>query len=213
MFMENLKSKIILRDLNENDFEDIEKIISDTWHYNDFCSQGNAKKLSQIFLYSCLVKQSFAKVAELNGKAVGIIIGRHDASYKKSFRYIWKSAVKTASLVSKKSGRKAAKIFLGVNGIDKELLKECNKKFDGEAVFFAVSAECRGCGVGKSLFNSFVEYMKDKKADNFFLFTDTSCNYKFYEHQNLVRRGQKEMQIELGNKKENMQFFIYECNL
>ena len=211
--MENLKNKVIIRDLSERDFEDIENIIADTWHYNDFCTKNNAEKLSGIFLYSCLDKRSFAQVAELDGKAVGIIMGRHNDSYKKSFKYKLKSVSQIISLVSTKSGRKAAKIFLGVNGTDNELLKETKSKYDGEVVFFAVDKDCRGYGVGKSLFNTFTNYMKQKKANNFFLFTDTSCNYKFYEHQNLVMSGQKNVKVEVNGKQEDMQFFIYEGNI
>lgn len=29
-------------------------------------------------------------------------------------------------------------------------------------------------------------------SENFYLFTDTSCNYGFYEHQGMVRRCEKE---------------------
>ena len=43
------------------------------------------------------------------------------------------------------------------------------------------------------------------------MFTDTSCNYGFYEHQGMRRRCEKEHLFHINGKAASMRFFIYDC--
>lgn len=89
------------------------------------------------------------------------------------------------SLYSSKEGRNVSKIFKSVNGIDKKLLSDNIKTYPAELALFAVSSSCQGKGIGKMLFESALEHMKNVNLKEFYLFTDTSCNYGFYEHQGM----------------------------
>ena len=66
------------------------------------------------------------------------------------------------------------------------------KTYPAELALFAVRSSCQGKGIGKKLFHSALAYLKQQGLDEFYLFTDTSCNYGFYEHQGMCRRGQRE---------------------
>ena len=46
--------------------------------------------------------------------------------------------------------------------------------------------------------------------DEFYLFTDTSCNYGFYEHQGMCRRGQREHLFQINGQTVSMNFFLYD---
>ena len=89
-----------------------------------------------------------------------------------------------------KEGRKVSGIFGGVNDIDKAL---------------------RGKGVGKMLYRKMLDYMRAHSIEKFFLFTDTSCNYGFYEHQGMQRRCEKQKTFEIDGKKAEMTFFLYDA--
>ena len=117
------------------------------------------------------------------------------------------------SLFVSKEGRKISKIFGGVKGIDEELLADCDKEYKGEVVFFAISEKCRGKGLGRKLFQTVTDYMKSQHISEFYLFTDTSCNYPFYEHLGLIRRCEKKQVIDVNDEKEEMTFFIYEYKI
>lgn len=52
--------------------------------------------------------------------------------------------------------------------------------------------------------------MIDQRLDEFYLFTDTSCNYGFYEHQGMVRRCEKEHMFNINGQLAKMNFFIYD---
>lgn len=55
--------------------------------------------------------------------------------------------------------------------------------------------------------------MLQQNIDEFYLFTDTSCNYKFYEHQRMKRNGRKNHTFKTENQEENMDFFLYEYKM
>ena len=147
----------------------------------------------------------------LNGKPVGIIlvkdIARHTCPLPNRFRQL--RAV--LSLYLTKEGRAVSKIFENVTGIDRELLRESGKNYPAELALFVVSPSCRGQGVGKALFRAALDYTGQQKLDEIYLFTDTSCNYGFYEHQGMRRRCEKEHLFHINGKAASMRFFIYDC--
>ena len=81
--------------------------------------------------------------------------------------------------------------------------------FQGEVSFFAIDENYRGLGIGKNLFESLLYYMKEQNIQQFYLFTDTSCNYGFYEHQGMRREHEKSLTMDIANQKQVMKFFIY----
>ena len=68
----------------------------------------------------------------------------------------------------------------------------------------------RGKGIGKQLFQSALDYMKEQKLNTLYLFTDTSCNYEFYEHQGMIRKGEKKQTLNVNGQSAKMNFFIYD---
>ena len=76
-------------------------------------------------------------------------------------------------------------------------------------VFFAVQEDQRGTGIGKNLLNGVLNYMQCEKINRFYLYTDSSCNYGFYESQGFKRKGEKNYSLS-PYKTEAMRFFISE---
>ena len=136
-----------------------------------------------------------------------------DGFRKVTVSYTHLDVYKRQSLYSSKEGRNVSKIFGNVNGIDKQLLNENNKTYPAELALFAVSSSCRGKGIGKMLFQSALNYMKQEKLKEFYLFTDTSCNYGFYEHQGMKRRLEKKHVFNIKGQQAVMNFFIYDYQL
>lgn len=115
-------------------------------------------------------------------------------------------------IVSFQRGTKRIKIFEKVNEIDKQLLSESNKSYPAELALFAVSSSCRGKGIGKILFQSALEHMDKTGLKEFYLFTDTTCNYGFYEHQGMIRRLEKEHTFHIKGQQKIINFFIYDSS-
>ncbi len=202
--------QITLRDYQKQDFKVLEDIIRKTWHYDEFSSPKTASKLARVFLSSCLTNYTFSRVAVDNGVPVGIIFANNKSIHKCPLSLKFQQIRAVISLFLSKEGRNASKIFGNVNGIDKQLLSECGKSYPAELALFAVNSSYRGKGIGKILFQSVLDYMNEQKINEFYLFTDTSCNYGFYEHQGMVKRCEKEHLFDIKGQSAKMIFFIYE---
>lgn len=204
--------QIELREYQKQDFKALETIIRETWHYDEFSSQKTAVKLARAFLSSCLTNYTFSRVAVLEGKVVGIILVNDIQNHKCSFSNRLLQVKSILSLYRSKEGRNVSKIFEKVNEIDKQLLSESNKSYPAELALFAVSSSCRGKGIGKILFQSALEHMDKTGLKEFYLFTDTTCNYGFYEHQGMIRRLEKEHTFHIKGQQRVMNFFIYDSS-
>ena len=79
--------KITLREYQKEDFQELENIIRETWHYDEFSSSETAARLARVFLNSCLTNHTFSRVAVWNGKPVGIILCKITAGYKCPLKY------------------------------------------------------------------------------------------------------------------------------
>ena len=202
--------EIQLRDYQKQDFKALETIIKETWHYEDFASSKTATKLAKVFLSSCLTNYTFSKVALLDGNVVEIILAKNITQHHSSFSNRWLQIKSILSLYISKEGREVSKIFSNVNKIDQELLSGINKTYGAELTLFVVSQTCRGKGIGKLLFQSVLEYMKQENLNEFYLFTDTSCNYGFYKHQGMKRQSEKKHTFNIKGTQATMNFFIYD---
>lgn len=90
-----------------------------------------------------------------------------------------------------------------------ELHSSCEWKFDGVLTLFAITRGCRGLGVGKELLNRLLTYQKAHGVTNAYLYTDTSCNVGFYEHQGFMRLGEGTIAVTKENVPSEMDTFLY----
>ncbi|MEG0615866.1 MAG: GNAT family N-acetyltransferase [Oscillospiraceae bacterium] len=207
-----MQTSVNFREFRRSDAAFLENIIRKTWNYDKFCTPKVAKQMARVFLASCLTEQTFTKVALIGEKPVGIIMAKNIVLHKKSLPSLFNLAKAILPLTLSKDGRQTTNFFKQINFIDNELLSSSGKKFDGEITFFAIGKECQGLGIGKNLFDFAREYLSNSGAKNFFLYTDSSCNFGFYEHQGMARLCEISPNLSLDIWK-NTHFFLYEGNL
>jgi ribosomal protein S18 acetylase RimI-like enzyme len=208
----NMQSNITFREYQKEDSSYLEDIIRKTWQYDMFCSEKVAKQMATIYLATCLAEQTYTRVALIGNKPVGIIMAKNIAKHNKSIKHLWNQCMCAVPLYLSKEGRATAKIFTEINALNLKILKQTNKNYDGEIAFFAISKECRGMGIGKSLFNMALEYLKEEKVKSYYLYTDSTCNYGFYEHQGMVRCNEATHDMPFKMKKE-MKLYLYEGDI
>lgn len=203
-----MEKKMVLREYQAGDAPFLEDIIRATWSYDRFCSPRTAKRMARIYLSHCLSRQTYTQVAVLDGVPAGIIMGR-DKRIGAARRFCARCTFAELMMLSCREGRTVLKAFSEVDAVDEMLLKKRGKQYDGELVFFAVHENCRGTGIGKALFEKFSAYIKSQKIKDFYLYTDSSCNYGFYEHQGMVRCGEEAFSVAIGIE-NSMRFYLYE---
>lgn len=201
-----MKSNIKFREYQKQDASFLEDIIRKTWNYDAFCSPKAARQMASLYLASCLAQQTYNQVALVNNTPIGIIMAKDIIRHKSSLRSSFYQFIEAFPLYLHKEGRKLLKIFAGINEIDLEMLSEDHENYEGEITFFAINEQCRGMGVGKSLFTNAMEYFKGCNIETYYLYTDSSCNFGFYEHQGMVRRNETSRHLP-GNSEMN--FYLY----
>ena len=78
---------------------------------------------------------------------------------------------------------------------------------------FALSPEYRGLGIGKKLFQCLLNYMQSEGIKEFYLYTDTSCNFGFYEHQGMKRQQQHKQFVNVRGQKGELEFYVYDMTV
>lgn len=190
--------KIRLRPLRREDYPAIEEIIRKTWKYDTLSKNSkDAGHMGRLYLRSCLIRATFACVAVYEGEVLGIILANSKKDkpkhqIRRNLSQLWAIAL----LFTTKTGRQIGKFFQRFDQVDRELLKNSPRDFDGEICLFAVKENARGTGVGKRLYSAALSYLKSQRAKSFFLFTDTSCTYQFYEKRGMLRLGEKVVEFQ-----------------
>lgn len=205
-----MNESITYRSYQNTDFDAIAAIIRQAWKYDAFTDEKTAAKMAKVFLRSCLAEQTFSQVVLIDGVPKGIILVKNTHTHKHTLWAWLKRSLSILSLLLTKEGRSLSKIFGSVTEIDKELLERCADTYGGEIVFFAVNASLRGKGIGKQLFAFAMEYLRAENIHDYYLFTDTSCTYQFYDRQGLTRRWEKAHTFLVKEQVGNMTFFLYE---
>ena len=208
-------SEIIYRKLTKNDYETIKSIISEAFGFHKIIRDKNLlKKALNIYLHSCLMETTFNEVAEKDGEVIGIIFGNCKNSLKKT-TYLVNSAIviwNSLSIACCKSQYKSnLKEYRKILTVYDELMKNRKHRFQGSVALFAVRESCRGYGVGKHLMNSLLNYMKTQNANSIYVYTDTICNYGFYESQGFIRLDERTLEIQISTTESApLNVFMYE---
>lgn len=205
-----MKNTVKLRELKKQDIPVLEDVIRKTWHYDEFATPKTARKLAKVYLASCLTNQTYTRVAEVNGVPAGLILGKNIEKHHCPLKYRLHQIFALCRLMISKEGRGILNFYKSVNDIDSQLLKQCNKDYKGEIALFALSPEYRGLGIGKKLFQCLLAYMKSQSISDFYLYTDTSCNFGFYEHQGMIRQQQYKHLLNAKEKKIEVEFYLYD---
>lgn len=207
-----MKKNLAFRELRKSDYSTIEEMIIHTWEYDKRCKKRQtAKFMAKCYLYDCLAQHTFSKVAVYHNSVIGVILGRSNKAYQKKnvFQYKIQSRWLKFLLALSKDGCFGGEIFSKIEKVDQNLLSKCNQNFGGELVFFVVDDTQRGLGIGKIFLHYLKEYMQKQRIYSFYLFTDTACNYQFYESQGFQKMGEKQFDP-IKNDNKNARFFIYQ---
>ena len=93
------------------------------------------------------------------------------------------------------------------------MFKEQGEKFDGELIYLNIMRNKKGKGLGSRLWEDTKAYMQNSGGKNFFFFTDTTCDYKFYEKKGCQRIAASEKILDMGGQRKRMEMYIYKYEL
>ncbi|MCF2717551.1 GNAT family N-acetyltransferase [Paenibacillus sp. UKAQ_18] len=206
-----------IRDIRKEDIEPIKAIIADTWNAKDFIEDESIinAAVTMMFISPILNRSTFGRVATLDGEVIGVIFGSRvgEATSYRLLQEDYTSELLQLLNLNDIEQKVFVELTSMTNEANSKLIRGKENEFQGCLEFFAVSEEARGKKVGKKLFNELISYLRDTKANKIYLYTDTMCNYGFYDHNGFVRLDEKATVFNLPIGKLENTNFIYEYKL
>lgn len=203
-------TNIVFREIDERDYENLEKIICKTWEFDKDCTEKTAVILSKAYLSNCLKNQTYTEVAIVDGNVAGVIVGRNTKKLNMNFKIRIRKFFSVLKLKLTREGRRVVEIKSEVDSINKKLLKKSKYDYGGEIPLFIMDEKYRGFGIGKSLFKDMLKFMGKDNVKSLYLYTDTDCNYKFYEKQGMKRRKESMYSCLTEGFDWSMKLFLYD---
>ncbi|NEG70203.1 GNAT family N-acetyltransferase [Bifidobacterium choloepi] len=192
-----MSEQVAYRTLQRDDYPTLTTLIQNAWHANEDCSDEQAHRIAEADLEYCLARTTTARVATIHDSVIGVILGRIDSretrrgSYNKHHRHV---GTLLFPLHFSKTGRKLVDRLKAEHEADRRMLEKAKREgaaYDAEIVLFIVDPAYRGQGIGGQLFDWMLGEFKAAGVKNYFLMTDTTSDFAFYDHQgmNLAQQG------------------------
>ncbi|MCL1993048.1 MAG: GNAT family N-acetyltransferase [Spirochaetes bacterium] len=207
-----IMEEIVIRDVEEADWPQIKKMIDDTWGFSDlFESEGATDAALGLYFNQVLYNTSFGKAALVGGRLAGIIFGYANGELPKFRMMMEDPAAHIMSLLNMKEyERQNINEFMTKLGGAYEGLLEEGGDYDGTLDFLVVSEEARGLKIGARLWEEVKAYFQEKKARAIYVFTDTECNFGFYEHLGFSRRAQTPLTYVFAGERLEVEVYLYD---
>lgn len=181
---------VTLRRYQPSDAEPVALILRDAWHTAGPSDVYNRAEAAAD-LASCLSFATFAIVAELDGRVVGICCA-HGATPSPDAA-AWErerdAALGRLRKIDAVAARRYEDYLAASWHVNERLLRDAGIEGDAEVVLLAVDAAARGRAVGRRLITRVADRLAREGFAHAFLFTDTDCSWQFYERLGLERRG------------------------
>jgi len=169
----------------------------------------------EVDLRQSLSHSSFAEVAELDGKVVGVLMGRvvgqpHLPPHRANMLRLWFTVAKMRIIGRHQTN--GVSQFFAFSKAYKKLMKQAVAErgpLGSEITVFAVDSAMRGAGVGKHLYRDFCAQLKQSENSKFYLFTDTLCSFEFYEKQGMERAASTPMKMNLTDMPSEIGIYLY----
>lgn len=204
--------EIDLRLMQASDYDEILKMVITTWDYRSWVPKDLVWPMAEYFLSDLLQKSDHIVVVTVDGKTAGICAG-DVLDYTKIQRFCLRK--KTAALGAILKQIEPDSIFekyIQTMALDQELLLQSNREFEGGLNLLLVNGQYRGLGLGKKLYNNFCEYLQKNGVRSFYLYTDDSSDYGFYEHNGLEKLVEKRFYWDEGNEETVETYYLYGRN-
>ena len=199
--MRQARAQIILRETNEMDIAQIKAMINETWDWASLVTERNTLDAALgLYLNQILYDSTFGRVAMLDDEVAGVIFGCLNGK-PPQFRLLLENTTEHALVLLNAPETEREDIRIIFNGLHKtyeELISGREKDYDGILEFFVVSEKVRGLGVGKMLWNELKDYLQKNNAGSIYVYTDTDCNYGFYDHAGFKKVSQQELSCDFS---------------
>lgn len=208
---------IQFKGFDKSDLKAFEQSLEKFWSYEEYTDNEVIRKaFVKTDVYMALYESDYKETVYVNGEFAGIALGRINAfkaailnigNYFNFMRYALKLKFHS------KEARKILKNFKNMYKEYKKLLKEKKKHLKSELILFLVDSEFHRRGLGKALITRFEETLINKKKTHYYLFTDTTCVFGFYDANGFQKENERTMTEPLKDGSRELTIMLYSKTL
>lgn len=213
-FEEERLSHRVIRPMKKRDRPAVEQLISASFHLERYVPDPVLlAQVRHFYLQSCLLEQTFCRVAEQNGMVSGVIMCSAASRYRlRSHLSAMLSMFHHLHQIKKRArqGSCSADVFYRLSQICEDLLADRRPRYDGVLTLFAVAEEFRGCGTGTCLLDAAEQYLRESGVERIYLYTDSTCHTAFYDRRGFSRVDQRELSAGSDGKEPDVTVYLYE---
>lgn len=176
-----------IAEVEERDVAALSRILRDLWH-GDAPAGAYRDLEAEHDLLCCLSRSRHRIVARLDGVAVGVCCAA-DAGCSEDGTWGARRDGVLARLekIDEGAARTWRSYLAAAARVNGELVRDAGIDREGEVVLLAIGGAARGRGIGRRLLGEATRRLVAAGASGAFLFTDTDCDWRFYEHAGLER--------------------------
>ena len=177
-----------IRPVQPNDFPSLTALVADAWDLASLCgSAADGQIFAARYLRYCLAESTFAAAACLDRRLAGFVLARADGAAPLPLPPEENRPF---------AGEKARALWTSMEDYAARcdaLRRSAPLPFEGELTLFIVHHTLRGRGAGTALYDAARAYFRRARVRRFFLYTDSTCTWSFYEGKHLARLGRAAM--------------------
>lgn len=195
-----------IRNLRKEDYKKAIHFAITGMHFNWYMESRFLLNLyGRYFWYLEMTRATQVIAAYADDELAGVLLAEINGENRK-YRSFWKSFyAKAFDILQNIFARGGVDVYDEANR--EMFLQYCkSNKPDGEIIFLAANPEIKIKGIGSLLLDEFERREKGKKI---YLFTDNACTYQFYEHRGFERVGQRDVVLNIGKRKVDLQCLLY----
>ena len=209
-------SDLVLREPKLEDMPAIMDIVRDVWAWEEVFERDEVVDACvSMYFAPVLHDATFGRVAVLGGKVVGVIFGAVDDAVPcfKHLLYDLTPYMITFLKTSEEERLGFCGYISKTRDVYERLVSGIEQEYDGTLDFFAICKSAQGKGIGKLLWLELKAYFEKKNVKRIYLYSDSECNFGFYESQGFKKRRQDEVLFEFDGESELSQQYLYEYDL
>ena len=204
--------QLTIRKIEDRDIPEMINLVHEAWFDGFNEKEEFEKAAAAISLNKALYNSSTGRVAEVDGQILGMIlckITKDDPEFRKFQTNTIENLIELSKHGQEEEINRLIKTFEAEKSIYNQFLGEVDTDYDASIEYIAVSSKARGHGLGKSLIYEAIKDFKNEDCQNLYLFTDSDCNYRFYDYLDFEQVTSDTIQIPTKNGTRARQEFMY----
>ena len=205
------------RPYEDRDAEGVMAIINDAFHIHRYAGRRYLERSAlENYLDGCLQASSYARVAVLDGKIVGVVMGRAQGEPFLPGRARRRARILAAKTWLATVGLpqwRTLRFFYIFERVYGQLCADARRagtwSLSDEVTLFAVHSTARGKGVGSALYRDLMTHLRERGRTEVFLYTDELCTYRFYERAGLVRAAERNLDLKVPGLPGTVGVYLY----